>query len=189
MAQADRQPDGPEVGGGLSRAERFMRLFLQNERRVYGLILTMLGRWTDADDVMQETATVMWRKFDSFKPGTDFTAWALSIARFQVMAYRKRAAIGRKRLSDQTVELLADEFCNVAEASDVRREALRECLSKLNERDRKLVELRYEPGATTQSAAQQAGRTIHAAYKALNKIHSQLLQCIRRTLAAEGIRV
>jgi RNA polymerase sigma-70 factor, ECF subfamily len=176
-------------GEPLSRGERFMRLFLRAERRVYGLIVAMTGSWSDADDILQETTSVMWRKFDDFKPGTDFNAWALSVARFQVMAWRKRRAIHRKRLSDQTVEALADQVASAPDHTDVRREALRQCLAKLNDRDRQLIELRYEPGATTQSAADQVGRSIHAVYKALNRIHGALLQCIRRALAAEGVRV
>ena len=185
--------DMPETGGNaagepVSRGERFMRLFLRTERRIYGLILSMTANWTDADDILQETTAVMWRKFDEFQPGTDFAAWALSIARFQVMAHRKRRAVQRKRLSDETVELLADLATARPDQTDARREALRECLAKLSERDRQLVELRYESGATTQSVADQVGRSIHAVYKALNRIHGLLLHCVRQTLRAEGIR-
>ena len=180
-----------ELAGPLSRGERFMRLFLRVERRVYGLILAMTGNWTDADDILQEATAVMWRKFDQFNPnapGSDFAAWALSIARFQVMAHRKRKAVARSRFSDKTVELLADEIASAADRTDARREALRECLAKLGEPHRRLVELRYEPGATTQSVADQVGRSIHAVYKALNRAHALLLECVRRSLAAEGIR-
>src|SRR5687768_7984588 len=107
----------------LSRGERFMRLFLRVERRVYGLIVAMTANFNDADDILQETTAVMWRKFDEFKPGTDFAAWALSIARWQVMAHRKRYAVGRSRLSDQTVEALADQAVAGGEDTDARREA------------------------------------------------------------------
>ncbi len=165
-----------------------MRLFLQHEHRIYGLILAMMAYGPDADDVMQETAAVMWRKFDDFTPGTNFAAWSLRVARFQVMAHRKRVAISRVRFSDQTMDAIADQVATVAEQPSARRDALRQCLSKLRERDRQLVELRYEPGATTQGVADQVGRSIHAVYKALNKIHTQLLECVRKTLSAEGIR-
>jgi RNA polymerase sigma-70 factor, ECF subfamily len=166
-----------------------MRLFVRYERRVYGLVLAMVGNLADADDVMQEATAVMWRKFDEFEPGSDFASWALSIGRFQAMAHRKKKAVARTRLSDRTVDVIADELAGDADRDDERREALRKCLAKLKDEDRKLVELRYEPDATTKSVAEQSGRSIHAVYKALNRIHGALLRCVRQTMAAEGIHL
>lgn len=179
----DESSDAP-----FSRGERFMRLFVGVERRVYGLILAMVGNPSDADDVMQEAAAVMWRKFDEYKPGTDFAAWALSVGRFQAMSFRKKRAIQRVRFSDQTLEVIAEQFASRPDRADISREALRTCLAKLGERDRQLVELRYEPGATTKSVAEHVSRSVDAVYKALNRIHGALLRCIRQQLAAEGYR-
>src|SRR5262249_1004253 len=123
----------------------------------------------------------------SFEPGTDFAAWALSIARYQVLDFRKRQKRDRVRFSDQTVEMLADEMAMLDRAADARRDALEVCLTKLKPRDRELIQQRYQPGATTRGVADRVGHSIQAVYKALNRIHGQLLRCIRRTLAAEGI--
>ncbi len=59
----------------LQRGERFMRLLLANQQRIYGLILALVPNWNDADDIMQETSAVMWAKFDDYEAGTDFAAW------------------------------------------------------------------------------------------------------------------
>ncbi len=75
--QPSRQPVDGEV---------FTRLLLQNPERVAGLIFSLVPRGTAAADVLPETCAVMWRKFGEFSPGTNFGAWALRIARFQVMS-------------------------------------------------------------------------------------------------------
>jgi len=67
-----------------------MRLFLASERRIHGFLLVLVPHWADVDDLLQDTAAVLWRKFDEFEPDCDFIAWALSIARFQVLNYRKK---------------------------------------------------------------------------------------------------
>ena len=67
-----------------------MRLYVVNERRIYGFIFALIHDWSAAEDILQDTAQVMWSKFDTFDPGTNFVAWALCIARYQVMDYRKR---------------------------------------------------------------------------------------------------
>ena len=79
------QPPPPPVDG-----EAFTRLLLQNQKRIAGLIYSLVPQGADADDVMQETCAVLWRKFGEFGLGTDFGAWALRIARFQVMSYYRR---------------------------------------------------------------------------------------------------
>lgn len=186
--RAESQPSDELADAPFSRGERFMRLFVRVEHRVFGLILAMVGNTSDADDVMQEAAAVMWRKFDDYRPGTDFVAWALSVGRFQAMSFRKKRAINRVRFSDQTLEVIAEQFATLPERHDAGREALRTCLAKLNDRDRQLVELRYEPGATTKAVAEQVSRSVDAVYKALNRIHGALLRCVRQQLTAEGYR-
>jgi RNA polymerase sigma-70 factor (ECF subfamily) len=183
MAGAD--DENPRID--LEREERFLQLFLAHERRIFAFLLALVPVWSDAEDLLQETSVVMWRKLDEFEPGTDFAAWALSIARYQVLNYRKKQRRDRVLFSDQALEMLAEQMATLSRGADARRDALENCLKKLNPRDRELVQLRYQPGATTQKVAEHVGRSIQAVYKSLNRIHGQLLSCIRRTLSSEGI--
>jgi len=61
---------------------------------------------------------------------------------------------------------------------DIRHNALSRCLHKLNERDRRMVLVRYESGHNVKAAAQACGRTIQGAYKALNRIRKTLHDCV-----------
>ena len=168
--------------------EDFLQLFRVNEHRIHAFIFALVPVWSDADDLLQDTSTVMWRKRGDFRVGSDFVAWAMSIARFEVLNYRKKRRRDSVIFCDETVELLADRMASLALCTDNRRDALDSCTAKLSVRDRELIELRYEPGATTQAVADRVGRSIHAVYKSLNRVHAQLLLCIRKTLAAEGIQ-
>jgi RNA polymerase sigma-70 factor (ECF subfamily) len=118
--------------------------------------------------------------------GPTFVAWALRIARLEVLNYRRKKSRDRCLFSDELVDLLTEQASALELAADDRRDALESCLAKLRERDRELVRLRYEPGATTQDIADRVGRSVKAVYKALNRIHGQLLVCIRTSLAARG---
>jgi len=169
----------------MSRGRTFLRLYRTNERRIYGFILSLVPDWSEADDLMQETTMVMWSKFDTFEIGTDFAAWAICIARYQIMNYRKKKRNQRVQFSDEVLEAIDGRVVSAAEEMDALRDALRICLKKLSERDRQLIRLRYEPDASTKSVAERVGRRIDAVYKALNRIHVQLLYCIRHRLAME----
>jgi RNA polymerase sigma-70 factor (ECF subfamily) len=169
-----------------AKGKVFLRLFLENERRLYAYILTLLANHTDADDVLQETSLVMWDKFDDKQPPNDFTAWGCRIAYFKVLDFFKKNKRNRVRFSEAMVERLSETLVEQASSLqlDERREALAGCIEKLRPKDRELLGARFAGGATTESTAAQVGRSVDAVYKALAKIRQVLFDCVTRALAA-----
>jgi RNA polymerase sigma-70 factor (ECF subfamily) len=170
----------------MQRTEEFIRLFTKCEPRIFAYILTLVRNFSDADDVLQQTNLVMWRKFDEFQPGTDFVSWGHRIAHLEVLALRKRKQCDALLFSDEFVEVVARDMDERNDTLEARQKALAACLEKLKARDRNLVQFRYQPDATTQSAAEHVGRSVDAVYKALNRIRQSLWECINRTLSAEA---
>src|SRR5262245_35050946 len=78
-----------------AKGKLFLRVFLQNERRLYAYILTLLPSRADADDVFQEASLIMWDKFQCEQPPDDFTAWGCRIAYFKVLDFRKKTQRSR----------------------------------------------------------------------------------------------
>jgi RNA polymerase sigma-70 factor (ECF subfamily) len=175
MAMTDIDPGGD-----------FVRLFLQHQRRIYALILALVPRGPDADDVLQDACAVMWQKFGEFAPGTNFAAWALRIARFQVMAYYTTKRRQKARLSDESLDSVVDRLSARTDREDTRSVALDGCLEHLPEPDRRLIELRYRGGASVEEVARGTGKSLEAAYKALNRAHDRLLQCMRGKLGIQN---
>jgi RNA polymerase sigma-70 factor (ECF subfamily) len=167
----------------MERGAEFMRLFLQNQRRLCGLILALVPNGPDADDILQETSAVLWQKYSEFEAGSNFAAWALRIARFQVMAYYTTKRRQKARLSDETLDAVVERMASRTEREDARSVALEGCLADLPEEERRLIELRYRGGATVDEVARRSGKTVVAAYKALHRAHERLLQCMRGKLA------
>lgn len=161
----------------------FVRLLTRYSSQIYGFILMLSVNRTDAEDVFQETSVVLWQKFDSYESGTDFRAWACRIAFFKVQSHRRTS--GRFRtLSDGAFEAIAADALAMVEVNDLQGEALAECLDKLSDRDRHLLEQKYFEKMTTAQLAEQMSQSTHAIYRSLTRIHSQLLNCMRRSLAA-----
>ena len=183
----DTEPPRPAADPCSEKSKRFLRLFLQNERRLYAYILTLLANRADADDILQEASLVMWDKFDEAAPPDDFAAWGCRIAYFKVLDFYKRSGRARVRFSQAMLERVAETAVEQAGALqlDARRDALAGCLEKLGPRDRDLLARRYTPGATTQSAAAELGRSVEAVYKALARVRQALFDCVQQTLARE----
>jgi RNA polymerase sigma-70 factor, ECF subfamily len=181
-------PASPSAADTSARGRAFLCLFLQNDRRVYAYILTLLPNRADADDVLQEASLVMWDKFDEHHPPDDFAAWGCRIAYYKVLEFRKRCHRSRVLFSQELLERLAETAIEQAGALqlDERQQALRTCIDKLPARDRDLLARRLAPDATTQSTAAEVGRSVDAVYKALSKIRQTLFNCISRTVSMES---
>jgi RNA polymerase sigma-70 factor (ECF subfamily) len=50
-------------------------------------------------------------------------------------------------------------------------------------RDRDLLLIRYEPGSGVPEAAKRSGRSLDAAYKALNRLRKVLQDCVTNELS------
>jgi RNA polymerase sigma-70 factor (ECF subfamily) len=182
-----KAPSGAEPLSSAAKSKLFLRLFLQNERRLYAYILTLLPNRTDADDVLQEASMVMWDKFDERQPPDDFVAWGCRIAYFKVLDFYKKSQRSRVCFSQAMLERVGETAIEQAATLqlDERREALADCVQKLNHRDRELLTRRFAEGATTQSTAADLGRSVDAVYKALAKIRQALFECVTKALARE----
>ena len=140
---ASSRENGPASQG--TKGKLFLRQFLDNERRLYAYIVTLLANRADADDVLQETSMVMWDKFDDANPPRDFFAWGCRIAYFKVLDFRKKSGRSRVQFSQAMLERVAD----IGRPGSVATGGRRRQVQKLS-RDR---ERRVERRATTQSAA------------------------------------
>ena len=161
----------------------FVRLLLQHQNDLLRHILPLVGCFDDAQDVLQETATALWRKFDQYDPQQPFLPWAKRFARNEVLMHHRK----RRRytfLTETLLDTLVERQSEQEQQAQQRRHALQECLEKLPEADRLLLDQRYAaPGATIRELAAETGGVANVLYKALARIRRQLLDCVDRALA------
>ena len=151
------------------------------QRQLHTYIYSLVYHREDTEDILQETNYVLWRKADTFKPGTNFRAWAYKIAQLQVMAYRKRKMkLNQKEwLDSELIECLAEEALEDAEYYQQRYDALQSCLQALPEERRNLVTKRYTPGISVNEMAEEMGKAPKAVSETLRRIRHALHKCIK----------
>lgn len=169
------------------RRKQLVALITQHQRRIFAYIYTLVPDRYDAEDLLQETSVVICEKFDEFREGTDFVAWACQIAYWRIRYSRQKFARSKVVYQQDLVDALAQTAAAMREELDERHEALAHCLQKLPSRDRDLVLTRYEPGSGVPEAAKRSGRSLEAAYKALARIRKLLFDCVSHRLASEGL--
>lgn len=156
--------------------EHVQALFIQHEGVIRAFIRGLLPSLDDADDILQETFVTVSRKADAFEAGTNFVAWACSIARIKVLEnYRVRTRANA--LSNAALLALADD-APAAEVARSREAALVRCIEKLAPRSRELLWRRYLQRESSDEMASGLGITPVAARVALSKIRAFLRDCV-----------
>lgn len=167
-------------------AAEFIAHVTRAQRVLHSFILTMVWNVADADDVLQETNLVLWRKAAEFDPTREFLPWAMQCAQFQALAHLKRRQRSRLAFDDALLDQIAAEAITETAETDARRAALAACLEKLPAEHRALLAGRYEPAGSVNALAAARGTTPKALSELLRRIRHALLLCIERTLAREA---
>lgn len=166
--------------------EDFVRLFSRSQHRILRFIHSLVPNLPEAEDVLQETSVILWKKWAQFDPERDFVKWACGIARLEVFRMLRQRRRGALYLNETVLNQIADMA--LAEAYDnVRYEAgataLDACIDELRESDRQLLLLRYQHEKTVQQIAEECNRPKSTIHDLLEKIRGRLLRCVRRRLA------
>jgi len=171
---------------GPADAGQFIQLYSSHEARLRGYVLSLVPRWSDAEEIAQRSSVVLWKKFGEFEPGTNFFAWACQIIRFEVKSFNRRAARERMVFSDAFINAVAEETVQSRTQLQERVEALQKCVAKLTPPQRELLRLRYDEQRSVGSVAERLDRSVEAVYKTLSRIRHALYTCIQRELAASS---
>lgn len=171
--------------------EEFVLLMTRHQRKIWWFIHSLLPAPNAADDVLQETSLVLWRKWDQFDRSREFLPWACGIARLQVLRFVREHRSKRQYLD----EVVMGELADVAEKKikdlahvETRVEMLGACINELDDQERELVEARYLKSLPAKQIANQSGKPSVTVYKILARVRVQLANCVSRKIAAWEIQ-
>ncbi|MEQ9411575.1 MAG: sigma-70 family RNA polymerase sigma factor [Fuerstiella sp.] len=141
-----------------------------------------------ARDVAQQANAKIWEKRDEFELGTHFRAWAFSIARYEVLNYRKKQARDSKiTFSEELQHTMSTELAAVEDDLQEQHEALRSCLQKLHPEQRDLLLHRYANAGTLADYAAQVGRSVGGLKVTLHRLRTALQECIESNMISGRI--
>jgi RNA polymerase sigma-70 factor (ECF subfamily) len=168
--------------------ERFDRCWSEAHPAIAGFVAALAPDAHVADDLMQDIALAALRLFAQYDPSRPFIAWAMGIARTQLLTMRRDRARAATRLKQGVVESLAEVWQELQPELDERHAALRECLQSVGGRRRELVELRYLQALGAEEIGRRLGLAADAVRQALSRTRAALHACIERRLARTGSR-
>jgi RNA polymerase sigma-70 factor (ECF subfamily) len=146
---------------------------------VFAQLLAGIGSFHDAEDILQEVAVSVAKNYGSYDPSRPFVAWALGITRNHMLMYFRKHRHDRLVFNDELLAVIGGHLEELAERpSDQRREALHECLKRLEARQRRLIELRYSGGKRIDEIADSLGKSVAAVKGSLHRVRRFLERCV-----------
>lgn len=161
-----------------------LREFVRHRSSVFALILSIVRDFAFAEEVMQEIAVVLCDQWADFKPGTNFPAWAMRIARNKIFNLTREA---RRVILLSPEALEAVEQAAASESRGPWLEAVHHCMEHLEDRARGILSLRYRKGLSGEEIARRQGMTVTAVHMVLSRSRSAIGRCVRGRLAKGGL--
>lgn len=170
-----------DVAGGNRPA--FEALYRATSSKLYGICLRLLPDRAEAEDVLQEVYTSVWRRAAQFDAGrASAITWLATIARHKAID-RLRALPAPHRLAP--IEL-AEEITDAA-ASPLRdaeasteRDRLGRCMEQLDERRRTLIRTAFFEGATYEELAARTNAPLGSVKSWIRRGLMQLRACLEQ---------
>lgn len=166
-----------------ARQELFVRELNSAHALLLRYVMSLVGNRHDAEDVLQRASITMWRRFSTYESGTDFIAWATTVAFYEARNFQRVAGRSPLQFDDDLMQNLAAERAPHVQQWTARMEALQACVEKLEPAQQKLVDAVYCQGLEAGQLARLEGRAVQTIYNKLNHIRRSLAECVQRRLA------
>jgi RNA polymerase sigma-70 factor (ECF subfamily) len=163
--------------------ERFTRAWIQAQPALAAYLSSLIRDPHAVDEALQNVAVALVRTFADYDPARPFVAWAMGMAKIEVLRLRRQNARAPVALPPDLIDLMAETFAEIDEELEPRRHALRECLRGVQGRASDLVRLRYSDDLDPETIAARVGLTAGNVRIILHRVRATLLTCVERRLA------
>ncbi len=185
-----------ELVEGIQRADEvcFNLLYERYYRRVYGLARTRLRNASDAEEVVQDTFTAVFRFIDSYRGQSSLLSWIYGIAKNTVNNYVRRARAHEARLERAELEMDRSEhsmaFCTPEQSLDLRRcvQALQDQLDAMPSWHAEIFVMRHLEGMPIDEIASVTDRSNDSVRSSLYRVKRLLVGAAESGLVTSAAR-
>lgn len=168
---------------GIRRASEahFAELYERYFQRIYGFVYARIRNHADAEEIVQETFTAVFRSFDSYRGQSSLLSWIYGIAKNTVNNALRRARIQDERQETAAPELLRPQpslaTCTPEEQLDLRRytDAIKEKLDSVATWQTEIFVMRHLQNLSIREISERTERSSDAVRSSLYRVKRLLV--------------
>jgi RNA polymerase sigma-70 factor (ECF subfamily) len=165
--------------------DRFTRHWTQAQPVVASYINSMVPDFHAAEDLLQDVAVVLLHKFGEYQADKPFVAWAIGVARLEILSRRRAHERNPLSSDSQLIEAVGAVYEELAPELDARARALRECRKAIKGAAETILTLRYEKELKPAEIAQRMGVESGSIRVQLTRIRAALQECVQRRMSIQ----
>ena len=162
-------------------SDEFILELTQGQQRLFAYIFRRMANRDQAMEVLQQVNLVLCHKADKYTLGTNFNAWAATVARYQILSYRSSQNRDRLVFTDKVVAII-DEREDDSDERDGRLAHLHQCFQALSDDNQAFLNLRYEGGLSMKQIAMEVGQKVVTVRVKLHRLRRSLRDCVQNRL-------
>jgi RNA polymerase sigma-70 factor, ECF subfamily len=144
-----------------------------------------------AQDIVQETCVIALNKRDKYWPEANFGAWLISIARHVWLRECEKRQIRQKAmeyLHENAATLFAPEHYT-EEHWQAEKQALKQCIQKLPELDRTIIEEHFVRHLKYEEIAAKISKSLSVVKVRMFRLREALRECVNSVVKAQETSV
>jgi RNA polymerase sigma-70 factor (ECF subfamily) len=190
------QSDQELLAGLRAGSERhFNELYGRYFQRIYSFVYTRMRNHADAEEVVQETFTVVFRSFESYRGTSSLLSWIYGIAKNTL-----NNSLRRKKTEEQRLDALQPEAlhppslitdCNPEERLVLRRyaQAISERLESVAEWQSEIFEMRHFENMSIREISDRTARSSDSVRSSLYRVKRALFETAQLAGSGRGAGV
>jgi RNA polymerase sigma-70 factor (ECF subfamily) len=160
-----------------------VQTLMQQRDSLFAYIWTIVRDVQLAEDTLQELSILAVRKGCEIEDPSRLPAWLRRSARLKALELLRDRGRNPAILSDAVLDQLEGYWSERdSVATTDAAEALRNCLGKISDSNRRILVMRYVEDRKTGDIAQILGRKVDVVYTTLSRIHTALRKCVKARL-------
>ena len=159
--------------------DAFIRVHHATSRKLFGVVVRILGRGELADEILQEVYLRVWQRAGEFSAErASPITWLATIARNRALDEGRRRQMKSIEDMPELLEFPSEEDVAGAHIAREQLRRLQDCLAQLPSEQREILQLVYFEGLTRDGIAKRTGESLTTVRTWLRKGLAQLKGCI-----------
>jgi RNA polymerase sigma-70 factor, ECF subfamily len=155
------------------------------QRTIAVFVQALVPDFHEAEEVLQQVAVALVRKYEQYDPHQPFLYWAIRFAKLEALAHiRRRDTEKLVFCDDEVLEQLAESCLRMESDAPVFAEALKECVEQLDGRSYRAIRLRYADNLRSAQIAAEMKISDGAVRMLLSRARILLRNCVESRSAA-----
>ena len=167
------------------KQSNFSKLWVKSYPAVGAYVTSLVPDHNCAEEILGRVSVILVEKMDQYDGERSFEAWAIGIARYEILKYRREKARDRLRFSEEILNRIGDQCEKISSEMSSQQWALQKCLEEIAGRAAQALTLRYSEDFRYKAIASRLGMEVGAVRTMLHRTRDALRRCVEQRLERE----